>query len=98
MGQQKEPSRYGAARRALRSAANSEVEAALKSARNYGGAAYKAPAPVSGLQHQHFGFVVASCEKADLRPLPSGVMIYTRRNPAARPAAAAANTALGSDR
>jgi phthalate 4,5-cis-dihydrodiol dehydrogenase len=26
--------------------------------------------------HQHFGFLVASCERADLRPLPDGVMIY----------------------
>jgi phthalate 4,5-cis-dihydrodiol dehydrogenase len=77
MGQQKGPGRYGEARRALRSAANPDVEAALKTARNYGGSAYKAPAPASGLQHQHFGFVVASCENADLRPLPSGVMIYT---------------------
>ncbi len=76
MGQQKDPGRYGSARRALRSAANSEEEAALKNARNYGGSAYKAAAPMPGLQHQHFGFVVASCEKADLRPLPSGVMIY----------------------
>jgi phthalate 4,5-cis-dihydrodiol dehydrogenase len=77
MGQQKEPGRYGGARRALRSVANSDVEAALKSARNYGGTNYNPPAPASRLQHQHFGFVVASCEKADLRPLPSGVMIYT---------------------
>jgi len=26
--------------------------------------------------HQHFGFLIASCERADLRPLPDGVMIY----------------------
>ena len=26
--------------------------------------------------HQHFGLVIASCEHADLRPLPDGVMIY----------------------
>jgi len=89
MGQQKEPGRYGGARTALRSAANSDIEAALKSARNYGGADYRPSTPVSGLQHQHFGFVVASCEKADLRPLPSGVMIYTdetqRLDPLPRP-------------
>jgi phthalate 4,5-cis-dihydrodiol dehydrogenase len=76
MGQQKSPSRYGFARRALRAAKTPKVEAALKSARNYGGAGYRLPQPVSGLQHQHFGFVLASCEHADLRPLPSGVMIY----------------------
>ena len=26
--------------------------------------------------HQHFGFLIASCERADLRPMPEGVMIY----------------------
>ena len=26
--------------------------------------------------HQNFGTVIVSCERADLRPLPSGVMIY----------------------
>ena len=26
--------------------------------------------------HEHFGFVVASCDRADLRPTPSGVEIY----------------------
>ena len=26
--------------------------------------------------HQHFGFLIASCERADLRPQPDGVMIY----------------------
>ncbi|HET7678694.1 MAG TPA: Gfo/Idh/MocA family oxidoreductase [Xanthobacteraceae bacterium] len=76
MGQQKSPNRYGFARRTLGSAKTPEAEAALKSARNYGGAGYRAPLPASGLQHQHFGFVLASCENADLRPLPSGVMIY----------------------
>jgi phthalate 4,5-cis-dihydrodiol dehydrogenase len=76
MGQQKDPSRYGSARRALGAAANSEEETALKNARNYGGSAYQVLASAPGLQHQHFGFVVASCEKADLRPLPSGVMVY----------------------
>jgi len=76
MGQRKDPARYGAARKALRSAANPEAEATLKNARNYGGTAYKQPAPIAGLQHQHFGFLMASCEKADLRPLPSGIMIY----------------------
>ena len=26
--------------------------------------------------HSHFGTLIVSCDKADLRPLPSGVMIY----------------------
>jgi phthalate 4,5-cis-dihydrodiol dehydrogenase len=76
MGQRKGPDRYGAARKALRSAGDPEAEAILKSARNYGGPDYKSPTAPPGLQHQHFGFLLASCDKADLRPLSSGVMIY----------------------
>jgi phthalate 4,5-cis-dihydrodiol dehydrogenase len=76
LGQQKDSSRYGASRKALGAVADPEAEAILKSARNYGGPTYQAPAPIPGLQHQHFGFLVASCERADLRPLSSGVMVY----------------------
>ena len=56
-------------------------EAAFKHARNYGGAAYR-PAAAQDLAHQHFGTIIVSCEHADLRPLPNGVMIY--QNGAAR--------------
>lgn len=36
-----------------------------------------APRPLpQAVAHQHFGFLIASCERADLRPLPDGVMIY----------------------
>jgi phthalate 4,5-cis-dihydrodiol dehydrogenase len=72
LGQAKDPSAYGAARRLLREASD---EAAAKRGRNYGGTAYAAR-PGDGGQHQHFGLVIASCERADLRPLPGGVMIY----------------------
>ena len=75
LGQAKDPAGYGAARRALQAASNAEEEAALKNARNYGGSGYRAAAS-DPRKHQHFGFVVASCERADLRPLPTGVMVY----------------------
>jgi phthalate 4,5-cis-dihydrodiol dehydrogenase len=68
LGQEKDPSRYGEARARLKG-----DELALKNARNYGGAQFAA---AEGAAHQHFGLVIASCEKADLRPLPGGVMIY----------------------
>ena len=32
--------------------------------------------PRKTLAHQHFGTVIVSCERADLRPMPDGVMIY----------------------
>ena len=68
-GQKKDPAAYGNARRLL---SGDEMQA--KNARNYGGAQYaKAPA---ALLHQHFGVLIASCEHADLRPLPDGVWIY----------------------
>jgi phthalate 4,5-cis-dihydrodiol dehydrogenase len=76
MGRQKPLGLYGATRRALRLAGSPDIEASLKSARNYGGPSYQPTESAAGLQHQHFGFLVASCEKGDLRPLPSGVMVY----------------------
>lgn len=69
MGQQKDSSVYGTARRGL-----GADELALKNARNYGGPQFReALAPAA---HQHFGVFIVSCERADLRPLPVGVMIY----------------------
>ena len=55
--------------------ANAAAEGAAKNARNYGGDAYQ-PAKARDLAHQHFGTIIVSCERADLRPVPHGVMIY----------------------
>ena len=60
---------YGAARKLL---AGDEMQ--IKNARNYGGTQQQKAA--SRLLHQHFGVLIASCERADLRPLPEGVWIY----------------------
>jgi phthalate 4,5-cis-dihydrodiol dehydrogenase len=84
LGAPKDASQYGSARRNLKRAANADQEATLKSARNYGGAEYpkQTPTPATGggadnaRWHQHFGWIVISCERADVRPLPTGVMIY----------------------
>jgi phthalate 4,5-cis-dihydrodiol dehydrogenase len=51
------------------------AETAFKASRNYGGANWKPPA-AEALAHQHFGTIIVSCERADLRPLPNGVVIY----------------------
>jgi phthalate 4,5-cis-dihydrodiol dehydrogenase len=75
LGHPHDPGDYGKGRRRLQSLATSGEEVAAKAARNYGGAAQVSYAS-DNLSHQHFGFVVVSCERADLRPLPSGVMIY----------------------
>lgn len=80
LGRRKDPAQYGTARRLLRGASTLEAETALKNARNYGGTRYAASQLSNGesgdLFHQHFGLVLVSCERADLRPLPMGVMIY----------------------
>lgn len=68
-GARKDPNAYGAARKAL---VGDEMQ--VKNARNYGGA--KFARSQGSLLHQHFGLIIASCERADLRPLPEGVMVY----------------------
>jgi phthalate 4,5-cis-dihydrodiol dehydrogenase len=68
MGQKKDAELYGVTRKMLK---GDEVQ--LKNSRNYGGKEYRTTTPAA---HQHFGLFVVSCEKADLRPTPNGVMIY----------------------
>jgi phthalate 4,5-cis-dihydrodiol dehydrogenase len=69
LGQKKDPSQYGAARKTL----STRDELKFKASRNYGGPEFKAS---EAQFHEHFGPIVVSCDKADLRPLPDGVMIY----------------------
>ena len=55
--------------------ARAAEEAAFKHARNYGGPDYR-PTAAPAAAHQHFGTLIASCERADLRALPDAVMVY----------------------
>jgi phthalate 4,5-cis-dihydrodiol dehydrogenase len=71
MGQKKSPY-AGPSRRSFN---NQQDEVAFKNARNYGGPEFRLSAG-QVLAHQHFGTVLVSCERGDLRPLPNGVMIY----------------------
>jgi phthalate 4,5-cis-dihydrodiol dehydrogenase len=80
LGSPKDPKGHGAARRLLQQAATSSEEEALKAAKNYGGAAYVSR-PMRPAAHQHFGLVIISCEQADLRLTPHGVMIYADDRP-----------------
>jgi len=79
MGQAKSASDYGAARRRLDATGDRLAERDLKAARNYGGAQYVAPAKHTPAGWNHFGFVVVSCDRADLRPTPLGVEIHADR-------------------
>jgi phthalate 4,5-cis-dihydrodiol dehydrogenase len=72
LGQKKDPSQYGAARKAL----SGRNEPGFKTARNYGGPEFKA---AEAQFHEHFGPLIVSCDRADLRPLPDGVMIHADR-------------------
>jgi phthalate 4,5-cis-dihydrodiol dehydrogenase len=76
MGQPKRPEDYGLARRRLARLQDPAEEARLKSASTYGGPAYVPAAGQAAALHQHFGPIIVSCEKADLRPAPDGVWVY----------------------
>ena len=78
LGQNKNPADYGAARKRLLNMVSASEEKALKASRNYGGKLYvHAQDAPTGLAHQHFGQLIISCEKADLRPSATGIHIYT---------------------
>jgi len=67
---------YGRARQNLTKAATPAEEIALKNARAYGPSGRDAFSIEQDTSHHHFGFVLVSCERADLRPMPHGVMVY----------------------
>ncbi len=75
MGQAKNPADYGAARKRLAQAPDSDTETRLKAARNYGGSLYTPAPSATPAAQAHFGPLVVSCEGADLRPTPLGVHI-----------------------
>lgn len=67
--------RYGTARKRLATTNTSDQESQLKAARNYGGSLYQ-PTAQNEDAYQHFGPVLVSCEKADLRLTPKGLWVY----------------------
>jgi len=67
--------RYGSARKRLATTNTSDQESQLKAARNYGGSLYQ-PTAQNEDAYQHFGPVLVSCEKADLRLTPKGLWMY----------------------
>ncbi|WP_250475440.1 Gfo/Idh/MocA family oxidoreductase [Caballeronia sp. GAFFF1] len=77
MGQQRNADEYGVARRKLSQVTSPDEEARLKAAGTYGGKAYT---PVSrapdARRHQHFGPIIVSCERGDVRPLPHEIVVY----------------------
>ena len=78
LGSAKSAADYGAARRRLCAVGDVAEEVAAKVARNYGGSAWQ-PANDSPAAHQHFGPVVVSGERGDLRLMADGVWVYGDR-------------------
>jgi len=87
-GYPKNPGQFAATRALLAAGTSDKDEAVLKRAGNYGGAVQPS-APQGEIWHQQFGPVIASCTRADLRPLPKGVVIHSdsgrRFDPIERP-------------
>lgn len=79
MGQAKSAHDHGAARKRLADLAQATQESTLKARRNYGGDLYVAQTPGMANDHQHFGPLIVSCEKADLRPTATGIEIFSDR-------------------
>ena len=67
---------YGRARNRINAmAAGAANEASAKAARNYGGPDY-VPGPMP-TAHEHFGPIIVSCDRADLRLTPTGVWVHS---------------------
>lgn len=72
LGQLKNPTQYGSARKNLNSVSGTLDEDRLKRARTYGHAE-----PISTADaHEHFGEFLVSLEQADIRITPQGLHIY----------------------
>jgi phthalate 4,5-cis-dihydrodiol dehydrogenase len=77
LGQQRDADgSYGRARQALQAAKTVADEIEMKNRRAYGLAGSDAFRLGGDVSHNHFGLFVASCERADLRPMPRAVIVY----------------------
>ena len=75
MGTPKAPDAHQQTRTRLSRATDEAAEVALKAERNFGGSAFTLPALTPPAAFQHFGPVIVSCDRADLRLTPSGVEV-----------------------
>ena len=72
-GSEKRPA-YGEQRRALRAFATPADEARGRTASGFAG--HGITRPNGPMHHPHFGLLIVSCENADLRPSPDGMLVY----------------------
>ena len=73
LGHVKDPGQYGQTRRKLAELADQD-EMTAKLARTYGAA--NSSTDIAAPHHEHFGFVLVSCERADIKVLPTCIEIY----------------------
>ena len=74
LGFERDPDAYGMARKKL-AGMTQEDEIAAKASRTYGPGS-DSDSPARAPHHEHFGFVLVSCEKADLKLSPTGITVY----------------------
>lgn len=85
MGTPKNPDAVRQTRRLLPPETNSAQEQELRRRRGYG-VAKSDTVPSPGMRwHEHFGVLIASCEHADLRPTPQGVIVHSDTDRQLRP-------------
>jgi phthalate 4,5-cis-dihydrodiol dehydrogenase len=77
---------HQATRQRLEAAVDEQQEALLKAERNFGGAHYVPEPPLPPQASQHFGPVIVSCDRADLRLTPMGVEVYDAQGVRLEPA------------
>jgi phthalate 4,5-cis-dihydrodiol dehydrogenase len=86
MGRPKSPDTHRQTRARLHAVTDEAAEAALKAERNFGGSLYAPPGADAPDACQHFGPVLVSCERGDLRLTPRGVMVHDDTGPHFEPA------------
>ena len=86
-GLAKDRDAFARTRRALPPELSRTEEEELRRRRGYGVAVDNSAAPPQTRWHEHFGFIVVSCERADLRPVPQGVIVDSDSEHGLRPLA-----------
>lgn len=76
LGRPKSPDAHHQTRARLHAVTDETAEASLKAERNFGGSLYTLPPLEAPDACQHFGPLLVSCERGDLRLTPRGVMVY----------------------
>jgi phthalate 4,5-cis-dihydrodiol dehydrogenase len=79
MAEVKSPHAHQTTRMKLAAASSEAAEAQQKAERNYGGSQYPGLPNQWPDAHQHFGPVIVSCERGDLRLTPLGVQIHDQQ-------------------